>query len=108
MAIATLCACLDNADVFTGVVKIRKGEAAWLIVETQKGHGAVLKIFRAYAERVLAVSKKCRAPPDVRDRLAKAAGAIVAATPAPSFAEKHGGTLLLVGAVAAVAALRSN
>ncbi|KAH8059488.1 farnesyl-diphosphate farnesyltransferase [Aureococcus anophagefferens] len=43
----------DNPKLFTGVVKIRKGMAARLIVDTQKGHGAVLKWFRHFGEHIL-------------------------------------------------------
>lgn len=34
MAIATLALCYNNKDVFRGVVKIRKGEAVHLIMES--------------------------------------------------------------------------
>ncbi len=34
MAIATLALCYNNKDVFRGVVKIRKGEAVRLIMES--------------------------------------------------------------------------
>ena len=34
MAIATLALCYNNKDVFRGVVKIRKGEAVQLIMES--------------------------------------------------------------------------
>ena len=34
MAIATLESCYDNPQVFTGVVKIRKGMAARLIIDS--------------------------------------------------------------------------
>eukprot|EP00629_Pelagomonadales_sp_RCC1024_P008229 CAMPEP_0119270942 /NCGR_PEP_ID=MMETSP1329-20130426/7740_1 /TAXON_ID=114041 /ORGANISM="Genus nov. species nov., Strain RCC1024" /LENGTH=763 /DNA_ID=CAMNT_0007270979 /DNA_START=283 /DNA_END=2570 /DNA_ORIENTATION=- len=85
MAIATLMECFDNPRVFTGVVKIRKGQAARLIVDSQKGHRAVLGWFRTFAEELLAKIPTCRAPPDVKARLEAAARAILAATPAPGF-----------------------
>ena len=34
MAIATLAACYSNPNVFTGVVKIRKGQAVALMMES--------------------------------------------------------------------------
>ena len=34
MAIATLALCYNNKDVFNGVVKIRKGEAVQLIMQS--------------------------------------------------------------------------
>ena len=34
MAIATLAACYNNPNVFTGVVKIRKGQAVALMMES--------------------------------------------------------------------------
>ena len=34
MAIATLAACYDNPRVFTGVVKIRKGQAVALMMQS--------------------------------------------------------------------------
>lgn len=34
MAIATLAACYNNPNVFTGVVKIRKGQAVTLMMES--------------------------------------------------------------------------
>ena len=34
MAIATLAACYDNPSVFTGVVKIRKGQAVALMMQS--------------------------------------------------------------------------
>jgi len=61
MAIATLAACFDNPLVFTGVVKIRKGLTARLIVACCDGPDAVHFWFRSFAEEILSsVSKgKC-------------------------------------------------
>ncbi len=38
MAIATLCACYNNPKVFSGVVKIRKGQAVQLIMASTSMH----------------------------------------------------------------------
>eukprot|EP00913_Durusdinium_trenchii_P015018 g14084.t1 len=59
MAIATLAACFDNPLVFTGVVKIRKGLTARLIVACCDGPNAVHFWFRQFAEEILAQTKTC-------------------------------------------------
>jgi len=61
MAIATLAECFDNPLVFTGVVKIRKGLTARLIVACCDGPDAVHFWFRSFAEEMLASvsSGKC-------------------------------------------------
>lgn len=59
MAIATLVACFDNPLVFTGVVKIRKGLTARLIVACCDGPNAVHCWFRQFAEEILAQSDTC-------------------------------------------------
>ena len=106
MAIATLYECFDNENVFTGVVKIRKGTAARLIVDTQKGHGATLQTFRRYALLLQQRAATCRAPPAVRARVANAALAILKATPEPSLATQYGwGVVLGVAVGAAYTAL---
>mmetsp|Transcript_18141 Transcript_18141/g.31828 ORF Transcript_18141/g.31828 Transcript_18141/m.31828 type:complete len:796 (-) Transcript_18141:83-2470(-) len=53
MAIATLKSCFDNPQVFTGVVKIRKGEAARLIVACCDGPDAVHSFFSQFAREIL-------------------------------------------------------
>lgn len=65
----------------------------------QKGHSSTLSTFRAFAEGILETAKTCRATPEVRERLTKAAAAIVAATPPPTFLEKHGGKMAVAAGV---------
>jgi farnesyl-diphosphate farnesyltransferase/isopentenyl-diphosphate delta-isomerase type 1 len=105
MAIATLYECFDNEEVFTGVVKIRKGTAARLIVDTQKGHATTLQTFRRYALMLQKRSSTCRAPPHVQQRVADAAAAILEATPEPSLISRYGSTIVALAAVGAYAAL---
>jgi len=52
MAIATLDECFDNPKLFTGVVKIRKGTAARIILESQT-HDATLEWFDHFARSIL-------------------------------------------------------
>jgi farnesyl-diphosphate farnesyltransferase len=52
MAIATLEKCYNNPDVFTGVVKIRKGLSCKLILQTET-LDQVHKIFNRYATAIL-------------------------------------------------------
>ena len=105
MAIATLYECFDNEEVFTGVVKIRKGTAARLIVDTQKGHFTTLQTFRRYALLLQKRASTCRAPPHVQKRVADAAAAILKATPEPSLIQRYGSTIVALAAVGAYAAL---
>jgi len=51
MAIATLERCYNNRGVFTGIVKIRKGEAAKLILSCRDFH-ALLNIFDSYLRKL--------------------------------------------------------
>ena len=101
MAIATLYECFDNEEVFTGVVKIRKGTAARLIVDTQKGHATTLQTFRRYALLLQKRSSTCRAPPHVQQRVADAAAAILKATPEPFLIQRYGSTIVALAAVGA-------
>ena len=55
MAIATLDACFDNPKVFSGVVKIRKGMAARLILDSSS-MGGVHRWFFHFAD---AMGKRC-------------------------------------------------
>eukprot|EP01132_Coremiostelium_polycephalum_P005770 gene5770-7180_t len=55
MAIATLNACYNNHNVFTGVVKIRKGERALIVDAIQtKGITATYELFFKYANEMAA------------------------------------------------------
>ncbi|KAJ1458820.1 isoprenoid synthase domain-containing protein [Pelagophyceae sp. CCMP2097] len=57
MAIATLAQCFGNPKLFTGVVKIRKGTAASLIVDSQHGHAATLEAFAKFAHDIKTKAK---------------------------------------------------
>eukprot|EP00566_Odontella_aurita_P007039 CAMPEP_0113552696 /NCGR_PEP_ID=MMETSP0015_2-20120614/15207_1 /TAXON_ID=2838 /ORGANISM="Odontella" /LENGTH=728 /DNA_ID=CAMNT_0000453695 /DNA_START=107 /DNA_END=2289 /DNA_ORIENTATION=- /assembly_acc=CAM_ASM_000160 len=57
MAIATLDKCYDNPDVFTGVVKIRKGLSCRLILDTNDFAG-VHSTFYAFAGSIAAKARK--------------------------------------------------
>ena len=54
MAIATLAACYNNPNVFTGVVKIRKGQAVALMMESTNMTQLQL-IMAQFAEEVCCV-----------------------------------------------------
>lgn len=56
MAVATLERCYNNENVFTGVVKIRKGEACKLMSKATS-FGSVLEIFENYLETMSKKSK---------------------------------------------------
>jgi farnesyl-diphosphate farnesyltransferase len=60
MAIATLDACFHNPNVFTGVVKIRKGMSCKLINNTNDV-GGVHAVFHDFAVRIASKAKKARA-----------------------------------------------
>ena len=51
MAIATLAACYSNPNVFTGVVKIRKGQAVALMMESTN-MAQLQNIMAQFAEEV--------------------------------------------------------
>ena len=104
MAVATLYECFDNEAVFTGVVKIRKGTAARLIVDTQKGHASTLQTFRRYALMLQKRASSCRAPPHVQ-RAWPMRRPRSKATPAPSLSQRCGSTIVALAAVGPYAAL---
>jgi farnesyl-diphosphate farnesyltransferase len=52
MAIATLNACFQNYDLFSKVVKITKGEACQLMVESSQNLQLVCEVFRRYARKI--------------------------------------------------------
>eukprot|EP00442_Polarella_glacialis_P058749 CAMPEP_0115059906 /NCGR_PEP_ID=MMETSP0227-20121206/7172_1 /TAXON_ID=89957 /ORGANISM="Polarella glacialis, Strain CCMP 1383" /LENGTH=786 /DNA_ID=CAMNT_0002445069 /DNA_START=128 /DNA_END=2488 /DNA_ORIENTATION=+ len=83
MSIATLVECFDNPKVFTGVVKIRKGLTARLIVACCDGPEAVLSWFAHFARHFAATvtSGKCvDADGLIGQRLAKACSRILERT----------------------------
>jgi len=80
MAMATITACFDNPLLFTGVVKIRKGLTARLIIATIDGQEAVHWWFGRLAQEVLdrQSSGKCAgADGPIGERLRHAAQRIV-------------------------------
>lgn len=89
MAIATLDECFDNPKLFTGVVKIRKGLAARLMVDSQKGHPTVQAWFRHFGNRFLDRVDDARVDQTVRWRIIAAATRIVASTPEPRPFKKN-------------------
>ena len=97
MAIATLVECFDNPKLFTGVVKIRKGMAARLIVDSQKGHPQVLAWFRHFGEHILDRVDDCHATSSDKWRLIAAATRVVASTPEPPPYKKKAAFLVTVG-----------
>ncbi|CAK9012094.1 unnamed protein product [Durusdinium trenchii] len=106
MAIATLAACFDNPLVFTGVVKIRKGLTARLIVACCDGPNAVHFWFRQFAEEILAQTKTCvGADGPVGKRLEKSCHRILERTQKRSeaWSGKQTQKRLVVGAVTALA-----
>ncbi|CAJ1409101.1 unnamed protein product, partial [Effrenium voratum] len=108
MAIATLAVCFDNPQVFTGVVKIRKGLTARLIVACCDGPDAVHFWFRQFAEEILSSvrSGKCvGAAGPIGERLAKSCERIIERTDKRSqtWASKQTQKRLALGAMTAVA-----
>lgn len=82
MAIATLDRCYHNADVFTGVVKIRKGMSCQLINDTVDMRG-VHGIFHRFATSILSRAEKARRSgfdDPTHDRTTRACRAIVELT----------------------------
>ena len=56
MAIATLTACYNNKNVFSGVVKIRKGQAVSLI-QKATSMGSIKGIMHQFALQVIIIKK---------------------------------------------------
>ena len=102
MAIATLEACFNNPKVFTGVVKIRKGLTARLLLDSKSLDG-VHFWFGELAQRVL---DRCPADDRSRSKIVAAAQAVVDLTSARASARRRtamlvrGAALVVAGAVA--------
>jgi farnesyl-diphosphate farnesyltransferase len=108
MAIATLAECFNNPKVFTGVVKIRKGLTARLIVACCDGQDAVAHWFAQFAQDIAASvnSGKCvGAKGPIGEKLAKACSRILERTEtrASAWGGKQTQTRFAVGALAALA-----
>ena len=85
MAIATLEACFNNPKVFTGVVKIRKGFTARLLVDSKSNEG-VHFWFHELAKRAI---ERCPAEDPSRSKIVAAAEAIIKITEAKANARKR-------------------
>jgi farnesyl-diphosphate farnesyltransferase len=70
MAIATLCLCFNNPDIFKKHIKITRGDACALMLRSTTNLGMVTEIFRQYARKIhqkadprdphyLAISMQC-------------------------------------------------
>eukprot|EP00633_Aureoumbra_lagunensis_P001692 CAMPEP_0197302274 /NCGR_PEP_ID=MMETSP0890-20130614/50941_1 /TAXON_ID=44058 ORGANISM="Aureoumbra lagunensis, Strain CCMP1510" /NCGR_SAMPLE_ID=MMETSP0890 /ASSEMBLY_ACC=CAM_ASM_000533 /LENGTH=662 /DNA_ID=CAMNT_0042781821 /DNA_START=173 /DNA_END=2163 /DNA_ORIENTATION=- len=106
MAIATLAECFDNQDLFTGVVKIRKGLAARAILDTARGHDATLIWFHTFASDILNKLPKTRADQKTKQHLEKACRAIISiAKPAIKAKRKSDSILLSIAGISAAVIL---
>ena len=85
MAIATLDACFDNPKVFSGVVKIRKGMAARLILDSSS-MGGVHRWFFHFAD---AMGKRCPESDPSREALLAALHRIKEMTRAAAAEARH-------------------
>ncbi|KAL1528042.1 hypothetical protein AB1Y20_009410 [Prymnesium parvum] len=106
MAIATLESCFDNPQVFTGVVKIRKGLAARLMIDSADQNG-VHFWFNKLAKRIIT-----RTPPDdpSKTKIVAAAERIIELTDVKarlwktSFLASHGVIAILALMLACIVA----
>jgi len=97
MAIATLEACFDNPQVFTGVVKIRKGLAARLIVDSASING-VHSWFYTFAQQI---ARRCPVDDPSRTKILAATDRIIRLTrPAAQAAATKRQSMWAVAAVA--------
>jgi len=103
MAIATLEACFDNPRLFTGVVKIRKGLTARLLVDSATLDG-VHYWFHALAQSMVA---RCPQDDPSRDMILRACGAVITITAPKANALSTRATALKVAAGVAAAAVAS-
>lgn len=100
MAIATLEACFDNPQVFTGVVKIRKGLAAQMILECNEVAG-VEAWFYQFAK---SIARRCPPEDPSRDKVLKATARICELTRKGYNGKRNGVLLKSFAAVSAVGA----
>lgn len=108
MSIATLAECFDNPKVFTGVVKIRKGLTARLIVACCDGQDAVAYWFAQFAREIAASVKsgKCvGAKASIGEKLANACARILERTEkrASAWSGKQTQSRFAMGGLAALA-----
>jgi len=107
MSIATLAACFDNPKLFTGVVKIRKGLTARLIIACVDGEDAVLWWFNRFARQLAAQveSGSCadaRGPIGIRVQKACARIESITAKPAAIVDSKTTFQMAIAGGVVAL------
>jgi len=76
MAIATLDKLYNNPDVFTGVVKIRKGLSCQLILQTNN-IAELHNIFYNFSQSIAAKAKKCAKNDPSQERTLKACQAVI-------------------------------
>ncbi len=109
MAIATLDKCYHNADVFTGVVKIRKGMSCLLINDTTDMYG-VHGIFHRFARSIMRKADDVRSKGYVDpsyDRTIRACHTIIDLTQTDASTKVgsgRNGTLIVASCAAAAAA----
>lgn len=101
MAIATLEECFDNPRVFTGVVKIRKGLTARLLLDSGSMDGVHLW-FNRLAKRIAA---RCPSDDPSRAKVLAATGAIITITHARAAATQRKVLLYSTAAVFAIIAM---
>ena len=102
MAIATLEACFDNPRLFTGVVKIRKGLTARLLIDSASLDG----VHYWFHELSQAVAARCPTDEPSRDKILAACAAVVEVTAprATAYSRKAFGMRVVAGAAVAAAA----
>ena len=87
MAIATLADCFNNPDLFTGVVKIRKGMAANIILDSQT-HDATLCWFDHFARDILIQLTRASADEDTLVKI-RSACLKIASIAQPAVNRRH-------------------
>ena len=107
MAIATLEACFDNPRLFTGVVKIRKGLTARLLLDSESLEGVHFWFY----ELSKGLAARCPADDPSRDKILAACAAIVKITQSRAHAIScrrmgtRAATLVAVGATVGAASV---
>lgn len=101
MAIATLEACFNNPKVFTGVVKIRKGFTARLLLDSKSLDGVHLW-FHVLAKRVI---ERCPEDDPSRDKIVSAAQEVVRLTAARAAPRLRAAMLYRAAMVVAASAM---
>ena len=100
MAIATLEACFDNPKVFTGVVKIRKGFTARLLLDSKTLDGVHFWFYHL-AKRVI---RRCPADDPSRPEIVAASQAIIHITAARASSYSRQATMIRIASLVALGA----